>query len=361
MNRILNYLFAYSILFVTIISSFILFYFRTSEYDLLNINNNLKYTSFNDKSENGNSIATLKVDTGKSIQFFYELKKGYEYPFAGFSIDSKKQNTYNDFTHFQNLKINIIASKAKKIPITFNVFCDKFSNTKDDESLISYVYSLDYDPKILSYEIPLDKFEIPTWWLKDKNIMDASSVNCKFEKVKAINIESCALLAQNIPDKITVSELTFISYRKWYWYTLSIGSLIGITILISVYTKRKKTIFVPYQSTPEQIKKGVNPEKLVLEFLAQNYSNSELSMAIIYKETGIPESKIAAAIKSETGLTFKQYLNDFRIAEAKRLLNEHSLSISEIAYRVGYNNVTHFNRVFKSETNFSPGDFRLSK
>jgi AraC-like DNA-binding protein len=46
------------------------------------------------------------------------------------------------------------------------------------------------------------------------------------------------------------------------------------------------------------------------------------------------------------------------MTEAKRLLKESEGTISEIAYSVGYNNVTHFNRVFKTETGIAPGDFR---
>jgi AraC-like DNA-binding protein len=39
-------------------------------------------------------------------------------------------------------------------------------------------------------------------------------------------------------------------------------------------------------------------------------------------------------------------------------LKETSLSISEIAYLVGYNNVTHFNRVFKEKIGISPSEFK---
>ena len=76
---------------------------------------------------------------------------------------------------------------------------------------------------------------------------------------------------------------------------------------------------------------------------------------------GIHERKISAIIKKKTDLNFKQFLNKLRIAEAKRLLLETDLQISEIAFKVGYGNASHFNRVFKLSENCAPNDFRKLK
>jgi AraC-like DNA-binding protein len=81
----------------------------------------------------------------------------------------------------------------------------------------------------------------------------------------------------------------------------------------------------------------------------------------VQNETGIHQRKISGIIKKDTQLTFKAYLNQLRIEKAKALLTETDLSISTIAFESGYNSVSHFNRVFKSELQVSPQEFRLDQ
>jgi YesN/AraC family two-component response regulator len=58
------------------------------------------------------------------------------------------------------------------------------------------------------------------------------------------------------------------------------------------------------------------------------------------------------------GTTFVEYINIIRIKEAKILLKETDSKIIEIAYKVGFNNVTYFNLIFKKITGQTPFEFR---
>ena len=62
--------------------------------------------------------------------------------------------------------------------------------------------------------------------------------------------------------------------------------------------------------------------------------------------------------KRATGLTFTDYLGRVRVEKAKNLLLNPHLRVSEIAYTVGFQSLTHFNRVFRKLTGESPTDFR---
>jgi YesN/AraC family two-component response regulator len=62
--------------------------------------------------------------------------------------------------------------------------------------------------------------------------------------------------------------------------------------------------------------------------------------------------------KKATGLTFTDYLGRIRVEKAKNLLLNPHLRVSEIAYTVGFQSLTHFNRVFRKLTGESPTDFR---
>lgn len=57
------------------------------------------------------------------------------------------------------------------------------------------------------------------------------------------------------------------------------------------------------------------------------------------------------------GSSAKQFLLDFKIAEAKRLLINSQLNISDIAYRLGFEDASYFARIFKKKTSLSPSVF----
>lgn len=62
--------------------------------------------------------------------------------------------------------------------------------------------------------------------------------------------------------------------------------------------------------------------------------------------------------KKHTGHTFVSFLNEVRINEAcKRLTGKSYDSIGGIAYACGFNNITHFNRIFKKLKGCSPKEY----
>lgn len=62
--------------------------------------------------------------------------------------------------------------------------------------------------------------------------------------------------------------------------------------------------------------------------------------------------------KRISGKRFTRFVNEIRIVHACKLLTEQKLSISNISYESGFNNISHFNRLFKDITNKSPSDYR---
>ena len=62
--------------------------------------------------------------------------------------------------------------------------------------------------------------------------------------------------------------------------------------------------------------------------------------------------------KLETGLTFVEYLRRARIEQAKLLLHNKNLRVSEVGYEVGFQSLTHFNRTFRKLVGNSPTEYR---
>ena len=59
-----------------------------------------------------------------------------------------------------------------------------------------------------------------------------------------------------------------------------------------------------------------------------------------------------------TGINFTDYLSRVRIEKAKNLLLNPNTRVSEVAYAVGFQSLTHFNRVFKKILGQSPTEYR---
>ena len=68
--------------------------------------------------------------------------------------------------------------------------------------------------------------------------------------------------------------------------------------------------------------------------------------------------KFCRAFKERYGQTFISYLNSIRVKNAAELLGNNNLSITEIAYFVGYGSIVHFDRVFRSVHGISPREYR---
>lgn len=95
----------------------------------------------------------------------------------------------------------------------------------------------------------------------------------------------------------------------------------------------------------------------IVTYINLNYMN-DIGLDLVAREFYISPEHLSRAFKKVTGFTFIEYLNNLRINEARKLLEQPMLSISDIATKVGYQNNTHFGRVFKSFTGSSPMAYR---
>lgn len=85
----------------------------------------------------------------------------------------------------------------------------------------------------------------------------------------------------------------------------------------------------------------------------------DISLELAASALGIGRTKINTLLKEELGLTFNVYINQLRLVEAARLLSEkEEATVAEIAYSVGYNSVSYFNRLFKQEYGCTPKIFK---
>lgn len=90
----------------------------------------------------------------------------------------------------------------------------------------------------------------------------------------------------------------------------------------------------------------------------QDHQTEDLSLGDVAKAVNTSTFYFCKMFKKYTGLNFTNYLSRLRIEKAKNLLLNPNLRVSEIAYEVGFQSLTHFNRVFKKIIGQSPTEYR---
>ena len=109
-------------------------------------------------------------------------------------------------------------------------------------------------------------------------------------------------------------------------------------------------------------KKSHNQRMLdeIVEYMHNNYNNANISLQNIASMFKVSSSYLSQFFKEQTGRNFSEYLEEIRINEACRLLEDLSLTIEEISGCVGYNNSYSFRRAFKRRLGQLPNEYRES-
>lgn len=76
------------------------------------------------------------------------------------------------------------------------------------------------------------------------------------------------------------------------------------------------------------------------------------------RHLGVSRRRAAEIFKDEYGVTLSQYVNNLRLAEAKRLLTDTNDKIIDITYSVGFGGLSSFYRFFRNSTGLSPAAYR---
>ena len=133
-------------------------------------------------------------------------------------------------------------------------------------------------------------------------------------------------------------------------YPLAIKSKLYQMFYILFYNESK-----PLPRTRPQ--KSIEKAKYILQYISGHYS-SHLSIETMAEVCHLSESHFMKFFKSATGMTFTEYLNDYRLSISSRLLISSDQSILETAAACGFENVSYFNRLFKRKYQMTPSQYR---
>jgi two-component system response regulator YesN len=106
-----------------------------------------------------------------------------------------------------------------------------------------------------------------------------------------------------------------------------------------------------------QRKREVNISEEIMNTIRNEY-DQDLTIELFSSRLHFHPNYISRVFKKETGVTFTEYLSQYRVEIAKKWLRETDLKISDIADRLRYSTASNFNRNFRKLENVTPTEYR---
>lgn len=113
----------------------------------------------------------------------------------------------------------------------------------------------------------------------------------------------------------------------------------------------------PKNTIPIKKRKSLDKLKVIIKYVENNYAN-DISIDDMAKLCDFSQSHFMKFFKSNMDVSFIDYLNNYRLTIASRLLISSSSSILAIAMESGFDNLSYFNRLFKKKFDMTPSQFR---
>ena len=108
---------------------------------------------------------------------------------------------------------------------------------------------------------------------------------------------------------------------------------------------------------PRKNAKSLEKMKLILKYIENHYMD-KITIEDMANEVGVSQSHFMKYFKNTMGTSFIDYLNEYRLTMASRLLLSSDSSILAIAEEVGFENLSYFNRIFKKRFDQTPREYR---
>jgi AraC-like DNA-binding protein len=99
----------------------------------------------------------------------------------------------------------------------------------------------------------------------------------------------------------------------------------------------------------------------IINIINENISNPNLNAEFLAKRVGMSRVHIHRKLKELTNQSARDFIKSIRLKQAENLLSNQELTISEIAYAIGYTNLSHFSNTFREFYGMSPKEYMWKK
>ena len=323
----------------------------------------------------GGRSSVSVTETRSAFQFTFKVMPGIDHPYAAgelWFVDRDGKPALADLSKYTTLSFFVQCAPANTLTLTIPTF-DPTTSRRDD--MLSYrIMSAFFkcNEKPSRVVIDLTRMETQQWWF-DMFKTDLSSHHYRLDQVPKFAFGSTLQSPMETHSEVEIRELQLNGRDYRYPIGAAVVLAIGWTLFGVWFFRAHTRALVAHLNSRmqrdlpliayQQLSMEPHRDKekaAILRHMAMHYTNPDIDVESVATELGVTRGKINDVLKNEFGFTFSGYLNKLRLTEAARLLSEkESATVAEIAYSVGYSNVSYFNKLFKEEYGSTPKAFRV--
>lgn len=136
------------------------------------------------------------------------------------------------------------------------------------------------------------------------------------------------------------------------------GRLIGLLLILKDLAESQEYTVLNAEGVALAVDAKENDRmNIIYNRIRSNYKE-HISLEEISEEVSMTVPAFCRYFKKISRKTFTQFVNEFRVVHASKLLAETSMAITEVSFESGFNNFSHFNKCFKNFTGKSPSAYR---
>jgi AraC-like DNA-binding protein len=174
---------------------------------------------------------------------------------------------------------------------------------------------------------------------------------------------NCLKLYGFLANDFDLDLLNVVGLSSYYLNFIALNILIFLrfTSFVTVAPVREEPLFELKEESSAHFDQDIAKRLEQLMLQKKFYTNPEITLDKLAEAAGYPPKKISLTIKQCYQQNFYEYINRYRIAEAKRLLAEQgpqAKSITDIYFAVGFNSKSVFNTFFKRLEGMTPSQYR---
>ena len=208
-------------------------------------------------------------------------------------------------------------------------------------------------------------YAVAIWRLTVQDEITEPALQKTSAVVRAARVTAILLVFFAFTDAL-LSVFTFF-YGNDYVPMAVTGMNIGAIIITGIYYLwPEREVISP--SEAQKTARHTSPEdeaalQRIREALeaSQLYTQENLSLARLARKAAMPARDVSSVINRVTGLNVSQYVNNRRITEACRLLEETDKPLTAVMFECGFSTKSNFNREFRRVTGTSPSHWRAHK
>jgi len=320
--------------------------------------------------------STIRVQDSKrqSLRLDLRVTDASNYPFVSAELlfeDGKGKMDTVDLSRYSTVTFLAKCTPANTLIFSLATFDERLSKPGQFLTYPSPMTYFSCNEEGVPVTLDMTQLTIPIWWFY-KLKLDLTRQSYNRGRVAKFIFGVSSQSPRNRDSQVEISQMTLHGRDRRYIVGLAVALVAGLcafalwffrahsrALATHLESQLKKDLqFVAYrQSTLEPFKD--REKAALLRFIATNYTDPDLRLEGVVAGAGVSRNKINEVLKSELGMTFTAYLNKLRLTEAARWLTEQSdATVAEIAYSVGYANVSYFNKLFKEEYGCTPKMFR---